>query len=330
MKLFQGSYIPCPIIYYYGKLLQNESNSNEFQTYFIMEHSDGPELDYHIGSICEDKLSTLNKYKYTKINMIHIIIELFYVISKMILADFTHCDLHSKNIILVKIKGNSILDLNDIGIDKKYILSGYRIKILDFGLSVQGIANGNISQKCTKLRDITSAIMALRTKCNGSSLSSFSRLITSHSGNTDLLLLCNIIKALITSGKIILDFVWMQKINIEKFRKIAETIAITKSNSKTQFDNKKKLIKDAFKILTDDSRTNTENPINTQTKTNYTEICVHAHNKPNGNNPGHLNITYKQKKPGELPMKNCVIRTTRKNNSTISINPVIFNHSIIV
>jgi len=242
----------------------------------------------------------------------------------MILADFTHCDLHTKNIILVKIKGNSILDLTDIGIEKQYILSGYRIKILDFGLSVQGTGNGNISQKCEKQRDISSAIVALRTKCKGSLISSTIRLINSHTGNPDFLFLCNIIKALITSDSKLLSSIWMQKINIDDFREITENIARTKD-----IDDKKKLIKKAFDVLTNDASTKKENPIN-NTKTNYTEICIKKHNKPTGNIAGHLNITYKQKKPGEQPNKNCVIRTTRKNNSTISVNSVNFNHGIIV
>ena len=238
MKLFDG-YKPCPVIYCYGRLItttpRNTFKQNLDQQYFIMEYSDGPELDHHIGSICEGKNSTYNTDSYNKVNMIHIIMELFYIICKMILANFTHCDLHTKNIIIVKTT-SSTLNFNDIGINASYTLSDYRLKVLDFGLSVQGVVESKPKQ-CDKKRDISSALVELRYKCKGSKRSGLMRLVRgemgntiSYKANTDLLFFCNILKALKTSDKSSLQSAWIQKVDIDAIRDIAEYIVTSNTD----------------------------------------------------------------------------------------------------
>jgi hypothetical protein len=232
MGLFNG-YKPCPIIYCYGRLITTTERTtfkqNLNQQYFIMEYSSGPELDQHIGSICDGKNSTYNTNSYNNVNMIHIIMELFYIICKMILANFTHCDLHTKNIIIVKTIPTT-LNFNDVGINASYTLSNYRLKVLDFGLSVEGIVEDKPKQ-CKKKRDMSSALKDLRVKCKGSKRSGLMRVIRgemtnaiSYKANTDLLFFCNILKALKTSNKPSLQSAWIQKVDIDAIRDIAEYI----------------------------------------------------------------------------------------------------------
>jgi hypothetical protein len=150
----------------------------------------------------------------------------------MILANFTHCDLHTKNIIIVK-TSPSTLNFKDVGIDASYTLSGYRLKVLDFGLSVEGVVD-NKPKQCKKKRDISSALVELRYKCKGSKRSGLIRVIRgemgntiSYKANTDLLFFCNILKALKTSGKPSLQSAWIQKVDIDAIRDIAEYIVIS-------------------------------------------------------------------------------------------------------
>lgn len=240
MRLF-NDYKPCPVIYCYGRLTtttkRNTFKQNLNQQYFIMEYSSGPELDQHIGSICEGKNSMYNTNLYNDVNMIHIIMELFYIICKMILANFTHCDLHTKNIMIVKTTP-STLNFKDVGINASYTLSGYRLKVLDFGLSVEGVVKETIEgvvedkpKQCDKKRDMSSALKDLRVKCKGSKRSGLMRVIRgemgnaiSYKANTDLLFFCNILKALKTSGKPSLQSAWIQKVDIDAIRDIAEYI----------------------------------------------------------------------------------------------------------
>jgi len=239
INLFED-YKPCPIMYCYGTL-ETDLNQNEIDNkkrkYFIMEYSSGPELDQHIGSICEGKNSIYNTNSYNNVNMIHIIMELFYIICKMILANFTHCDLHTKNIIIVKTTP-STLNFKDVGITASYTLSGYRLKILDFGLSVEGVVKDK-PKECKKKRDISSALVELRVKCKGSKRSGLIRVVRgemgntiSYNANTDLLFFCNILKALKTSGKPSLQSAWIQKVDIDAIRDIAEYIVTLNKEDK--------------------------------------------------------------------------------------------------
>jgi tRNA A-37 threonylcarbamoyl transferase component Bud32 len=248
MGLFNG-YKPCPVIYCYGRLRSTNPRTvdkqNSDQQYFIMEYSSGPELDQHIGSICEGKNSMYNTNLYNDVNMIHIIMELFYIICKMILANFTHCDLHTKNIIIVKTTP-STLNFNDVGINASYTLSGYRLKVLDFGLSVEGVVKETVEgvvedkpKQCDKKRDMSSALKDLRVKCKGSKRSGLMRVIRgemtnaiSYKANTDLLFFCNILKALKTSGKPSLQSAWIQKVDIDAIRDIAEYIVTSNKEDK--------------------------------------------------------------------------------------------------
>ena len=114
----------------------------------------------------------------------------------MILSNITHCDFHTKNIIISMIENKNGISLpfdkllNDA---KSYSSSHiYHIKVLDFGLAVSGINKNLKTKKCAKGRDITSALTELRTECKGSKISSIIRLVRgevarNYEGNTDIL-----------------------------------------------------------------------------------------------------------------------------------------------
>jgi serine/threonine protein kinase len=247
IELFKGRYVPCPSIYCYGKLT---NGMNKSYNYVIMEYSDGPELNEHIANACDDV-----KQKYTDVNMIQIIMELFYIISKMILNNFTHCDLHSKNIIIVKNKGDNVITLpfSKLFTGKKdYTISKsqYRVHIIDFGISVHGTNKNNKAVRCTKSRDISKALVDLRTKCTGSKYSALMRLIKGelgksldYKGNSDLLFFCNILKAIKSSNKDSLHSEWVNTIDIDMIRETAGYIL------DSTIDNKSDLLKDIYNQL---------------------------------------------------------------------------------
>jgi len=225
INLFKNEYVPCPYIYCHGVIYIN--NTHSLRKYYIMEYVEGPELHDYIFKICED-----NTHLLSNVNMKNIMLELFYYICKMIINGITHCDLHAKNIIIVKNKNSSINFGTLLQNGKKHNLLDYRIKILDFGLAVK-------DKSCAKKRALSSSIVDLRKKCRGSTSSALMQLIKgesplSYNGNTDLLFFCNILKAIKTSKKTSLNYEWVNKIDISLIRDIIDYIEIKKDNSDTK------------------------------------------------------------------------------------------------
>lgn len=247
MELFNDEYLPCPKIYCYGTLTINEQTHN----YFIMEYTKGIELHTFVLNTCQN----IQNQSYKDLNMINIIMELFYVICKMVLSDITHCDFHTKNIIISKINNNNGISLpfnTLLGKDAKTYNSShvYHVKILDFGLAVSGVNINGKTRKCGKLRDISLALAELRTACKGSIISSWLRTIKgevarNYEGYTDILFFCNLLKALKTSMIDQLQSKWINTVSIDDIREIA--VAISQSTDKNE---KKQLLKEIYDMLT--------------------------------------------------------------------------------
>ena len=259
MELFKDEYLPCPKIYCYGTLTINEQTHN----YFIMEYTEGIELHTLILNACQNKPN--NSYK--DLNMINIIMELFYVICKMILSDITHCDFHTKNIIISKNRNGISLPFNKLLGAKTYSSSHvYHIKVLDFGLAVSGLNNNGKTKKCGKPRDISSALTEIRTACKGSLISAWSRLLRgelakNYKGNTDILFFCNLLKALKRSKIDQLQSKWVDTLSIDEIREISIKIA-----ESTDKQDKRQLLKEIYDMLTDS--------IPKKPKCTRREICI--------------------------------------------------------
>ena len=236
LNLFKDEYVPCPYIYCYGKVSIGDNNSTYLdRKYIIMEYSVGPELHNYIFDICGGKNAKL-----IGVNMKNIMLELFYVICKMIINGITHCDLHAKNIIIVKTNKDDSINFGTLFEGgKTHTLSNYRIKILDFGLAV------NDHMSCAKKRALSASIVDLRNKCMGSKRSAIMQLIAgetpllSYNGNTDLLFFCNILKAIKTSKKALLSYTWASNINISLIRDVVDFIKVgDKLSNKNTTGNK--------------------------------------------------------------------------------------------
>jgi hypothetical protein len=259
MELFKDEYLPCPKIYCYGTLTINEQTHN----YFIMEYTEGIELHTLILNACQNQPN--NSYK--DLNMINIIMELFYVICKMILSNITHCDFHTKNIIISKNRNGISLPFNKLLGAKTYSSSHvYHIKVLDFGLAVSGLNNNGKTKKCGKPRDISSALTEIRTACKGSLISAWSRLLRgelakNYKGNTDILFFCNLLKALKRSKIDQLQSKWVDTLSIDEIREISIKIA-----ESTDKQDKRQLLKEIYDMLTDS--------IPKKPKCTRREICI--------------------------------------------------------
>ena len=133
----EHNYLPCPMTYLYGKMNGYISyinkNLNDAQ-FILMENISksivNEDLDSYFLRICTSNKVNKSEFK-------DIIIQLFYVITKMKQNDlnifFSHCDLHTENIFLIKrSKNNLVLDFGHIG-GNKYVVTSRMLKIIDFG-----------------------------------------------------------------------------------------------------------------------------------------------------------------------------------------------------
>lgn len=292
ISLFKGEYIPCPLIYCNGTLT---IDGQKPRRYFIMEFSDGIELHYHIKTRCrQEKI----KEEYNNVDIKGIILELFYIICKMVLSKFGHCDLHAKNIIIIPFKGKHELDFGKIFEGGPiYTLSNYRLKVIDYGLS----SNNTDNEQC-KPRSLTKAIVSLRTACDGSWRSSWAQLIKGavtnpsfglegYRENADILFFCNILKAIQSSTKkekpIPLispqNMDWIKNIKVTSIRFAALMLLSYKSYNSQR--NVLKTILDEFFIT--DKNTNTSIKRNKNVRTlRYT-----VHKTANTNNKGTRKIS---------------------------------------
>ena len=251
LNLFKDEYVPCPYIYCYGKVSIGGNNSTYLdRKYIIMEYSDGPELHNYIFDICGGKNAKL-----IGVNMKNIMLELFYVICKMIINGITHCDLHAKNIIIVKTNKDDSINFGTLFEGGgQHTLSNYRIKILDFGLAV------NDHMSCAKKRALSKSIVDLRNACMGSKRSAIMQLIAgetpllSYNGNSDLLFFCNILKAIKTSKKSLLSYTWASNINISLIRDVVDYIKVGNKLSNTNTTGNKTILGNIYQELIQSSK----------------------------------------------------------------------------
>ena len=143
MKMFDSNYMPCPVIYAHGTLSlmpfqtklkkfeesrTKKGKDSENLLFILMEALNPPyELNTYIESVCKGELP-LNP-----LNLIDVLLQLFYILSMLTLTGMLHCDLHAKNIMIVEAKSPVKIDLIKIGIHEIVTFSKYQVKIIDFG-----------------------------------------------------------------------------------------------------------------------------------------------------------------------------------------------------
>ena len=131
--------------------LKKDENKKEYR-YAIMESINDPtELSDYIRSNCK-------KLKNKDINPYNLALQIFYYLAKLSKNNISHCDLHTKNILIIKHKTNLIMDFTFIQPNKKINVGKYHIKIIDFGLS-------EINKPCPKNRRFIGAVLKDMQKC---------------------------------------------------------------------------------------------------------------------------------------------------------------------
>lgn len=218
-----SEYKPFPIIYYYG-LLNGSFGDNKF--YIIMEMIESYEFDDYISSICKEEI------KVDHAELLNIILQLLYIIGIAQLYSLSHCDLHTKNIMLVKNnnKLKKISLFNVIGENKDIVLGTYIVKILDFGLT---------SRFCKKIRTTSQTLNSLKTLCG--SYPNLIDLIKGEIGiesdykNVDINFLCRIIEIVMLFDKelknINISYLWRQSLHMYQIE-ISNMDDITKKKYK--------------------------------------------------------------------------------------------------
>lgn len=128
-----------------------QSDMKEYR-YLIMESINNPtELSDYIRSNC-------NKIKDKDIDPYLLSIQIFYYLSKLSKNKISHCDFHTKNILIIKSNSNLILDFSFIQPNKKINVGKYRVKVIDFGLS-------EINKPCPRNRRFIGAVLQDMRKC---------------------------------------------------------------------------------------------------------------------------------------------------------------------
>lgn len=156
MRLFNPSYIPCPAIYLYGRLTGESpfkgGKINHSLEFMIMDAlTPMYELDQFIRELCANRLTR-------RVDMINILYQLFHILSVMRLGGIMHCDLHTKNIMVIPTKKKTSIDFSYIG-GGVVPISAYTVKILDFG---EGSSD---SKGCRKCRTLSGALYDLKQSC---------------------------------------------------------------------------------------------------------------------------------------------------------------------
>lgn len=120
--------------------------------YMIMEAIENPtELSDYVRDNCK-------KGKNKNINPYNIALQILYYLSMIHKNKVKHCDIHTKNILLIKSNNNLKLDFSFIGGTVKDV-GKYHIKIIDFGISEIG---GN----CERNRRFIGAVLGDIKYCN--------------------------------------------------------------------------------------------------------------------------------------------------------------------
>ena len=142
-KIFQDhipGYNPFPRVYYKGILygihpFKANDKKTHARLYMIMQLYHGITLTRYISSICGTKNNYPLPIAYQNITIDNIIIQLFYIISKMQMNHMSHCDLHGENIFIIPTNQNvefKFTHLDDT-VHRNWKSSGYLIKLLDLG-----------------------------------------------------------------------------------------------------------------------------------------------------------------------------------------------------
>jgi len=120
--------------------------------YMIMESINNPtELSDYIQKNCKS-----NKDK--NINSYNLALQIFYYLAMINKNKVRHCDIHTKNILIIKSKKNLVLDFSFIN-GGKINVGKYNIKIIDFGIS-------EINKNCKRNRRFIGAVLNDIKACN--------------------------------------------------------------------------------------------------------------------------------------------------------------------
>lgn len=202
-KLFETIH-PCPKIHIYGDLYGpnpfNESNGelddDDSTMYYIMQFiTPYFELHDYLHMICTGEKGESGHY-YKNVNIHLLLLQLFYIISKMKLAKIHHCDMHAQNIMLIPNNSESLEELSFSHLDSvlKIDVGNTLVKVIDFGEGAEG------DERCSKRRTTSSSLAGTARSCLGrigmtnhySSI--LSEQLRNASGDSDLNFFINIIK----------------------------------------------------------------------------------------------------------------------------------------
>lgn len=151
-KIFKNNMI-VPELFSYGDTsnIPFSDKKGKFK-YMIMESINNPtELSDYIQKNCKSiKEKNINAYK--------LALQIFYYLAMINKNKVRHCDIHTKNILIIKNKKNLILDFSFINGDKINV-GKYNIKIIDFGIS-------EINNNCKRNRRFIGAVLNDMKKCN--------------------------------------------------------------------------------------------------------------------------------------------------------------------
>ena len=199
MKLFKNL-TPCPKIFMHGlinKVPFEDTTNTTNAKYVIMEALTPPfELENLISNRC---IQSENNVYADSIDINNIIIQLFYILTKMKLNNLYHCDMHTQNIMIVNNHNEIILDFNHINNKFSFKLGNHLVKIIDFGEGAETTKSRGKYNTCRLLRTTSGALEDLKNKCQqNSKLSSMSTLVLERfstiAGDVDVNFFINIIK----------------------------------------------------------------------------------------------------------------------------------------
>ena len=151
-KIFKNNMM-VPELFSYGDTINIPFSDKKGKfKYMIMESIDKPiELSDYIRGNCKS-----NKDK--NINSYNLALQIFYYLAMINKNKVRHCDIHTKNILIIKSKSNLILDFSFIN-GEKINVGKYNIKIIDFGIS-------EINKNCKRNRRFIGAVLNDIKACN--------------------------------------------------------------------------------------------------------------------------------------------------------------------
>jgi len=153
-KLFENDIPLVPIIYSFGIIdtIPFINQKGKFN-YMILEFIGG---SYEISDYIRENCKTNHT---NKINPYYLGLQLFYYLAKIGSNNLNHCDIHTKNIMVIKVKKTIELDFSNIdkSFQKKKV-GKYQLKIIDFGLSTH-------NKSCPKNRRVIMPVLQDLYKC---------------------------------------------------------------------------------------------------------------------------------------------------------------------